>query len=978
MVPLAWLVLCTALAGAVQGVEARDLGLGLDEVRALQGSARAAGIDALLSARADDHAGRAEVCSELLVLLERSPDAELEAFVGEQHWRALQGTARFDEALECTARWIEAGERARLPLLQGDAHQARGMTLLQSSRLEEADRAVTRALKLFDGQGRPARENNAVSVLGGIAYRRGQYARATELFTRSLRMAESENDVPLQARAWNNLGLVYKQVGSYEQAREALERAYETYAELGNEDRRMGVLGNLGNAYYSLGEYETALEMQRSSLEYDEGSGNPLKVAYGHARIARTLVELERLGEAEEAFRRSLGIRRTLGLPREIARASLDLAQVLLSTGEATEAVALLEEAVEAKGSEPGVLERDLYQSLAEAYSAVGRTEESAWARNKYTELDNELTPADLNEKIAELSTRNELAAEENELHRLRSQQELDRLALEEQRTRNAALVVGCGLLAALSLALIVLARTRSRLTRSLERHNEQLAGTLRELESALVELQASEHTFRRLFEDSSSGRLLLDSEHAVLQVNQVARAWLGAGDPLEGQALDELAPELVLPGKHALRATTVWERLADGGGATHIEVRTSPVTLGGRELTLVTLNDVTTSKLLEEEQRRGQNLASVSLLAAGIAHDFNNALTGILGNVGLARASANLSEVDGLLEGAERATKHAGKLTNQLLTFARGGSPVLKVQELGAQLQRWTSFSCSGSNIDVLIDVAPDLWPARYDENQLAQVINNLSLNAQDSMQGNGRLVVRAENLRISGEDPADLEPGPYVRVSFEDEGPGVDPEVREKVFTPYFSTKDDGRGLGLATSYTILVRHRGLLRLSPQQPDGARFEFLLPASPGSDVDEASSPNSIRPKEGKILVIDDEPMVRFVFTSMLKKIGYTVTSVPDGRAACDAIAQEGAFDLAVIDATIPGRPGGAVALELLREVQPGMRAVLTSGYSDEGELARYRELGFEGLLRKPFDTKQLAEAVNDALASPLSSPTSS
>ena len=306
--------------------------------------------------------------------------------------------------------------------------------------------------------------------------------------------------------------------------------------------------------------------------------------------------------------------------------------------------------------------------------------------------------------------------------------------------------------------------------------------------------------------------------------------------------------------------------------------------------------------------------------------------------------------------------------MTDQLLAFSRGGEPALEVGDLGPQIEGWVRFSCSGSGIEMRLDIPSGLWPARYDEGQLSQVVYNLVLNAKQAMPDGGRLLVTAENRTLAEGEVPDLSAGPYVRVALRDSGPGVPEELREKIFEPYFSTKSDSRGLGLASAYSILRRHGGLLRLQRNRGRGSTFELLLPAVPQAVFPARPASTEPTPGEGRVLVVDDQQSVRTVFRAMLERLGYSVTTVADGAEGVRLLDDEGPFDLAVIDATIPGGLGGRVALEALRERQPDLRAVLTSGYAREGLLQRYGELGFDDALRKPFRLPALASIVDGVL----------
>ena len=915
------------------------------DASALEGGERRTFLGSSLDAVAADEADRVRLCDALLAALESSPDAELESYVLEWRWRALRGTERFDEIRSTAERWRDAAARGRLGPVLGDAWMAIGLSAFHRGDLDEADRAIAEAVECYDARTDTMRMGNAMSVRGGIAFKRGDYAAATEHHLGSLRVAEEVDNAPLRARSWNNVGIVYKHVGSHEDARDAFQRAHDLFVELGDERSRLAALGNLSSAYRELGEFARALDVQRELLAHHEANGPPNEEVADRTRLGLTLLEMGRHDEAAQELRAAVSMRRQLGMKGGLGLAMFDLGRTLLLTGETDDALRALEEAKDSLDQEPDTLARDVYQKLAEGYLSAERYAEARAALDRFVELERGVSLADLQERNEELVVRSDLLTEQHELAQLRSRREIDRLALERQRARNLALAAGCATLAAICVALLIVGVVRRRL---------------------LAEARRSERLYRCLFDDASAGHVLLDAGTGiVLELNQQASRWLGhERDAIRGERLAAIAPDLPLDG-----AVSTWEPSQEVGAPVIVEVSVREVSQEGRSLALLTLRDVTSVRQLEEEQRRSQTLDSLSLLAAGIAHDFNNALTSVIGNISVARTDFGREQLDELLVDAEAAAKQACRLTDQLLTFARGGAPITRDQAIRDRLMEWASFSRAGTAVQVRFDLPEDLWPARYDEGQLAQVIHNLIVNAQEAMRGRGEVFISAANVTIGDADPLGLPRGQFVRVRVRDTGPGVPDELRDDIFTPYFSTNEDGRGLGLATSYAILKRHGGLLRLVDRSEDrpGATFEALIPAAPDATPEEPEAPGRIEPDRRRVLVVDDEDRVRATLASMLSRIGCDVRVARDGETAAPIVSDHGPFDLAIIDATIPAGCGGKDALRLIREVQPDLVAVLTSGYSSRGELARFREDGFEAMLKKPFSMSDLADVVRVA-----------
>ncbi|MCA9753225.1 MAG: response regulator, partial [Gemmatimonadetes bacterium] len=352
--------------------------------------------------------------------------------------------------------------------------------------------------------------------------------------------------------------------------------------------------------------------------------------------------------------------------------------------------------------------------------------------------------------------------------------------------------------------------------------------------------------------------------------------------------------------------------------------------------------------------------------------HDFNNALAGIIGHVALARVG-DPAERDRLLSLAESSALGARRLTAQLLAFAKGGEPVRRVADVGRLLRASFELATAGSKLRTVVEIPDDLWAASLDEAQFGQVVSNLVINAEQATGEGGRLTVRASNFR--GDPPTGEAAGGerYVRIEFADNGCGVSPDVRERLFDPYFTTKSEGSGLGLATAHTICARHGGALILEPTSGPGASFSIFLPAT--TEAPAASDPVADPPdwSGSRVLVLEDEPLLQNLLVSILGRWGFEVDVVADGRDAVQRYVEHrgngSTYDLLIMDLTIRGGMGGAQAMAEIRTHDPDARAVVVSGYSDDPTMARYREAGFVAALAKPFEFDELARAVGAAMA---------
>jgi PAS domain S-box-containing protein len=388
----------------------------------------------------------------------------------------------------------------------------------------------------------------------------------------------------------------------------------------------------------------------------------------------------------------------------------------------------------------------------------------------------------------------------------------------------------------------------------------------------------------------------------------------------------------------------------------------------------VLVFRDVTTEHRVEAELQNAQKLESVGLLAGGIAHDFNNLLTAILGNIALAQLD---SDPDGqqaeCLADAEKAVARASDLTRQLLTFSRGGAPIRKSARIGEMIADAARFSLRGSNVRSVLEVPDDLWPVEADLGQLSQVIGNLVINANEAMPDGGALSVTARNLPPGADErPASLADGPYVAVSITDQGVGIDERHIERVFEPYFTTKQRGSGLGLTTCYSIVRNHDGAISVSTRRGEGTTFCVYLPASICEPAPRALQ-RSVHSGRGRILVMDDEEMLRKVSSGILARLGYEVVTVPDGAAALEqyeaAMAAGRPLDAVILDITIPGGMGGVETMERLLLLDPKVKAIVSSGYSNDPVMADSATYGFAGVAVKPYDVRALSGVLEDVLS---------
>lgn len=390
----------------------------------------------------------------------------------------------------------------------------------------------------------------------------------------------------------------------------------------------------------------------------------------------------------------------------------------------------------------------------------------------------------------------------------------------------------------------------------------------------------------------------------------------------------------------------------------------------------VLAFRDVTEKRKTENELLRTRNIESLGVLAGGIAHDFNNILVGILGNVTLAKRKLEHEDRERIAErlsGIENAALRAKDLAYQLLTFAKGGAPLLKTSYIDRLIMDAAKFTLSGSNIICNFFFPDDLWPVDIDRGQLSQVIHNLIINAKWAMPDGGQIETRAENIVIDGESPgtAILPEGRYIRISLKDEGTGIPAEHLNRIFDPYFTTRGKGSGLGLATAYSIIKRHGGLIIAESVAGAGTTFRIYLPASDKSVIPEENE-GMAETGKGRILLMDDEEIVRNVTENMLIELGYEIALTKDGVEAIERYKQaaksERPFAAVILDLTIPGGMGGKDTIQELLRIDPKVKAIVASGYSADPVMAEYKRYGFRDILKKPFSLQEIGSALQRVL----------
>ncbi len=514
----------------------------------------------------------------------------------------------------------------------------------------------------------------------------------------------------------------------------------------------------------------------------------------------------------------------------------------------------------------------------------------------------------------------------------------------------------------------------RQAIQKALETERERLAVTLRsigdgvittDIEGRVILLNRISEQLTGWTQEEAAGRPIAEVFNIIDEFTRVPREPPVPKVLQYGQVVD-LANHTTLIAKNGVERS-----IADSGAP--IRDRESRI-IG----VVLVFRDITETKRLNEELNKAQKLESVGVLAGGIAHDFNNILTAIMGNLNLAQHLMNPKDkIYPLLGAADKASRRAKSLTQQLLTFAKGGNPVKKTTNLGQIIRETTDFVLHGSSVQCSYDIPTDLWLTDLDPGQMSQVIQNLIINARQAMSAGGQIRIKSSNISTpEAEIFPVLDPeSKYIKTTISDDGPGIPADIIKQIFDPYFSTKEKGSGLGLAISHSIISKHGGFIKAGSNSEGGTTFTIYLPVTTGEQSN--NSPNTaqslIKPAAGElIMVMDDEKMIREIAKMILETNGFEVITTKDGAEVIEVYQQyqkaKKTISAIIMDLTIPGGMGGKEAVTKILALNPQARIIASSGYSNDPVMTDFHSYGFCAAITKPYLINDLLLTITEAL----------
>lgn len=519
----------------------------------------------------------------------------------------------------------------------------------------------------------------------------------------------------------------------------------------------------------------------------------------------------------------------------------------------------------------------------------------------------------------------------------------------------------------------------------SLESLNNELIAAQGQCVLANKEIEKEKEYLSATLLSIGDGVIAFDTDGYVFLMNTVAEALTGirykeargkhirdiiklADETLQDLLFDTLG---TINEKYNFNNIGIPFRIIDTEGVDRIvEINSSIIKHENKLLGIVlALRDITVKSRIDTELMKMSKLESIGILAGGIAHDFNNLLTGISGNISIIKNYRYHSEdVSDIITNIEKAVGRATGLTKQLLTFAKGGEPLLVPSSLKNIIRDSVNFIVNSPGIKCEINISDDIKTVMIDPNQISQAINNLLINSIHAMKNGGMIFISACNIeKMPREIP--VKNGQYVELTISDTGCGISPKNINKIFDPFFTTKTNGTGLGLTSTFSIIKRHRGFIIVNSEENEGTTFRIYLKSTEKA-VSQKDIKDGIPLKQGNgsVLIMDDETYILDILVKMLNHQGYTVDCAANGEEAVrfytERFLRNDPYDHVILDLTVINGMGGRETVLALKKINPAIKAIVSSGYSDNPVMANYKEYGFSGVLTKPYTLEDVLKSI--------------
>jgi two-component system, cell cycle sensor histidine kinase and response regulator CckA len=525
---------------------------------------------------------------------------------------------------------------------------------------------------------------------------------------------------------------------------------------------------------------------------------------------------------------------------------------------------------------------------------------------------------------------------------------------------------------------------------------SEKIHYTLAELKREIIEREKAERLLSEEKEELKvtlksigDGVITTDKEGNVVLINYVAENLTGwSQQEAQGRKLEEIfqiinektrkkvsnpISKVISQGKTiGLANHTVL--ISKSGSEIMIDDSAAPICGSNNEIlgAVLVFRDVTEARKMEENHLRAIKLESIGFLAGGIAHDFNNILTTILGNISFAkRIIKGENKACEMIEDAEKAAYRAKDLSNQLLSLSKGGSPVTSVASIKELIKEASEFALHGTNIGCEYAIDNNIWNAVCDQGQIIQVIHNLVINARQAMPNGGKISITCSNFNLTKlQDGLPLAIGAYLQICVRDTGIGIEHENLMKIFDPYFTTKPEGQGIGLTTTYSIIKKHNGYIEVQSELNKGTSFTFYLPATQESTNNIRKQVQDYTGKRLKVLILEDDTAIIKALTSFFNLSGHFADFTDDGKVTVEkfskAEADNNPYDLVILDLTIKNGMGGKETMSELLRINTQIKAVVSSGYSNDSVIAHYKDYGFTARLSKPYTSDDINALLNE------------